>query len=348
MSDVSASLKNTVSLPAKNSFQKSNACSSGSMGITREEISKFVAGGISGTLAKGTVSPFDRIKILRQGEHRLYGDLSLLQAVKQVVKNEGVLQLWRGLPALVIRIFPYAGIQFFSNDKYRLYWKDYEIKKEVQIGNVNVPIRNLMCGSMAGLTATSITYPLDLIRTRILYTSSNEKGYKNFRSTCKTIYNQPGGITNFYAGIRPALIGMVFYAGLSFGTYETLREKALEGSDKFLIFELKNENGELYYLTNLFMGSAAALISQLLVFPIDTARRRMQNAQLITTQNNLKDKMSVYLTLRDLWRRSPNPYFPTLIYRGFALNVLRAVPSAAISFATHDHLRNFFGVPRRS
>ena len=62
-------------------------------------------------------------------------------------------------------------------------------------------------------------------------------------------------------------------------------------------------------------GATAAVISQLFVFPIDTARRRMQNAQLITTQNNLKDKMSVYQTLRDLWKRSPNPYFPNLIYR---------------------------------
>ena len=36
-------------------------------------------------------------------------------------ENEGL----KGLPALVIRIFPYAGFQFYSNDKYRIQWKKY-------------------------------------------------------------------------------------------------------------------------------------------------------------------------------------------------------------------------------
>ena len=124
---------------------------------------------------------------------------------------------------------------------------------------------------------------------------------------------------------------MIFYAGLSFGTFETLREKA-QTHDHISFIPLKNERGDIYYSVNLVMGkfrgvlivatnsylvlgATAAVISQLFVFPIDTARRRMQNAHLITTQNNLKDKMSVYQTLRDLWKRSPNPYFPNLIYR---------------------------------
>lgn len=312
-----------------------------------DEVCKFIAGGISGTLAKGAVSPFDRIKILRQGEHKIYGDLTLFRSVTTLVKNEGFFQLWRGLPALVIRIFPYAGFQFYSNDKYRIQWKKYGYQTQVQVGSFNVPIRNLVCGSMAGVTATLFTYPLDLVRTRILYTSQDQPEYKNFSTTVRTIYNQPGGFRNFYAGLRPALVGMIFYAGLSFGTFETLREKA-QARDHISFIPIKNERGEINYFVNLVMGATAAVISQLFVFPIDTARRRMQNAQLITTQNNLKDKMSVYQTLRDLWKRSPNPYFPNLIYRGFTLNVLRAAPATAISYATHDHLRNLLGVPRRS
>ena len=46
---------------------------------------------------------------------------------------------------------------------------------------------------MAGVTATLFTYPLDLVRTRILYTSQDQPEYKNFSTTVRTIYNQPGG-----------------------------------------------------------------------------------------------------------------------------------------------------------
>lgn len=355
MSDVSIGLNSgsvsvsVTSQPSPNSsFPKSTSSNgSSSSSIMGDEVCKFIAGGISGTLAKGAVSPFDRIKILRQGEHKIYGDLTLFRSVTQLVKNEGFFQLWRGLPALVIRIFPYAGFQFYSNDKYRIQWKKYGYQTQVQVGSFNVPFRNLVCGSLAGVTATLFTYPLDLVRTRILYTSQDQAEYKNFSTTVRTIYNQPGGFRNFYAGLRPALFGMIFYAGLSFGTFETLREKA-QTHDHISFIPLKNERGDIYYSVNFVMGATAAVISQLFVFPIDTARRRMQNAHLITTQNNLKDKMSVYQTLRDLWKRSPNPYFPNLIYRGFTLNVLRAAPATAISYATHDHLRNLLGVPRRS
>ena len=59
--------------------------------------------------------------------------------------------------------------------------------------------------------------------------------------------------SNFYAGIRPALVGMVFYAGLSFGTFETLREKA-QARDHISFIPIKNERGEINYFVNMCMG----------------------------------------------------------------------------------------------
>ena len=76
MSDVSIGLNNgsvsvsVTSQPSPSSFPKLSTSSnngSGSSSIMGDEVCKFIAGGISGTLAKGAVSPFDRIKILRQG-----------------------------------------------------------------------------------------------------------------------------------------------------------------------------------------------------------------------------------------------------------------------------------------
>ena len=72
MGDVSIGLNSgpvsvsVTSQPSPSSFPKSNNGPSSSS-IMGDEVCKFIAGGISGTLAKGAVSPFDRIKILRQG-----------------------------------------------------------------------------------------------------------------------------------------------------------------------------------------------------------------------------------------------------------------------------------------
>lgn len=312
-----------------------------------ENVRKFVAGGIAGTCAKCLVSPLDRIKILRQGEHKVYGDLSLWKSVRSLIKQEGITQLWRGLPALCIRIFPYAGIQFLANDTNRHVWNTYSDVTWARIGPFNVPVKNLACGSMAGVTACLATYPLDLIRTRILYTTIDQTEYSTWLRTCKTIYNQPGGFWNFYQGIRPAIIGMVFYAGINFGTFESFKEIAKE-KETFCGHIVKDENGELKWIINFVLGGTTATLSQFIIFPLDSARRRMQNAQLIASQKSLKDSMSVWLTLKDLWKRSPNPFFPTLIYRGFSLNILRAVPMTATSFTLHEKLRSLFNVPRDS
>ena len=76
MSDVSIGLNSgsvsvsVTSQPSPNSsFPKTTSSNNGSSSssIMGDEVCKFIAGGISGTLAKGAVSPFDRIKILRQG-----------------------------------------------------------------------------------------------------------------------------------------------------------------------------------------------------------------------------------------------------------------------------------------
>ena len=128
------------------------------------------------------------------GEHSLYGNMSVFRTGAAIIRNEGLSQLWRGLPSLVIRIFPYAGLQFWTNDFYRSKWKRGNYQSWRQIGGMNVPVQNLACGSMAGVTATSITYPLDTIRTRMLYTSKTSDEYRTFRNTVSTLYRSPGGI----------------------------------------------------------------------------------------------------------------------------------------------------------
>jgi len=144
--------------------------------VKNDKIRKFISGGIAGCIAKGIISPFDRIKILRQGEHKVHGNLSILRSAKTIVQTEGLCQLWRGFPSLVLRIFPCAGIQFLCFDVYKDNWN---LQKNINVGNFNVPIRNLCCGSMTGVTATLVTYPLDTIRTRMLFTT--KKMIKNIK-----------------------------------------------------------------------------------------------------------------------------------------------------------------------
>ena len=61
-----------------------------------------------------------------------------------------------------IRVFPYAAIQFSSYAQYKkmfLNYYDTTIPKK-QFG----VLERFICGAFAGITAATLTYPLDLIR----------------------------------------------------------------------------------------------------------------------------------------------------------------------------------------
>merc|ERR1712037_464378 len=137
------------------------------------------------------------------------------------------------------------------------------------------------------------------------------------------------------------------YAGISFGTYESLREMVLSYPEETLYgLTLRRTTPDGKIVSNWYMNSlcgvAAGLLSQFVCFPIDTAKRRMQNAKLIKSQAALKNSLSILDTWMDLWQRGG----VRLIYRGFSLNIIRALPATATSFTVNEHVRELFQVPR--
>ena len=71
-------------------------------------------------------------------------------------RHEGVYGLLKGNGVNVVRIAPFTAFEFFFYDLY----KDYCFG-----GQTATPLSKLVCGGMTGITASFLTYPLDLIRT---------------------------------------------------------------------------------------------------------------------------------------------------------------------------------------
>jgi solute carrier family 25 protein 16 len=74
----------------------------------------FVSGGIAGTVAKTAIAPFERVKILFQINSKHYPYMGIVKTISNIHEKEGLLALWRGNMATVVRIFPYAAIQFMT------------------------------------------------------------------------------------------------------------------------------------------------------------------------------------------------------------------------------------------
>lgn len=82
------------------------------------------------------------------------------------------------------------------------------------------PGRRYIAGSLAALTATCFTYPLDTAKARL--STSTKAEYSGLRDIFVKEYRRHG-ITIFYRGMYPTLLGVIPYAGSSFFTYETCK-----------------------------------------------------------------------------------------------------------------------------
>lgn len=69
--------------------------------------------------SKTTVAPLDRIKILLQAHSTHYKHLGVFSGLRHIVRKESFLALYKGNGAQMVRIFPYAAIQFTSFEIYK-------------------------------------------------------------------------------------------------------------------------------------------------------------------------------------------------------------------------------------
>lgn len=109
--------------------------------------------------AKTTAAPLERVKILFQVATMHYPFTGVANTLRSIVRREGFTGLYRGNVSSLVRIFPYAAIQFAAFDT---------LKAMLTPSGAGVsPLGNFFAGAGAGATAVVFTYPLDVTRARL-------------------------------------------------------------------------------------------------------------------------------------------------------------------------------------
>ena len=76
-------------------------------------------------------------------------------------KHEGFYGFFKGNGVNVVRVAPFSAFEFFFYEFYKS--KLFEFLNM----DTSTPFSKLVCGGMTGITASTLTYPLDLIRTKL-------------------------------------------------------------------------------------------------------------------------------------------------------------------------------------
>lgn len=279
------------------------------------------------------------------------------EAFRDIHRYDGLLGLYRGHSATLLRIFPYAAVRFLAYEQIRAFVipsKDYETS-----------LRRLLSGSLAGMTSVSFTYPLELVRVRLAFETKHNT-HSSLRHAFRRIYHEharpvgqtpsqdqkptKGTIINFYRGFSPTILGILPYAGMSFLTHDTIGdllrhyslaqyttipvppEKDFEESKK----GVNRRRPQLKASAELFSGAISGLVSQSCSYPLEIIRRRMQIGGVVGDGHRLKILETARIIFQEQGLRG--------FWVGLTIGYMKVVPMVATSFFVYERCKWWLGI----
>ncbi|XP_033333512.1 solute carrier family 25 member 16 isoform X1 [Megalopta genalis] len=294
-------------------------------------IKNLVAGGIAGMCSKTAVAPLDRIKILLQAHNEHYKHLGVFSGLREIIHREQFSALYKGNFAQMVRVFPYAAIQFTSYELYK--------KWLVKLPKTYALSHDFLAGSAAGVTAVTLTYPLDTIRVRLAFQVAGEHIYTGIINAGFIIYKKEGGIQALYRGFWPNVIAIIPYGGLSFYIFKKLKYLCMAHAPDYLCKTSDKNSGGLVLTipARLVCGGMAGAVAQSVCYPLDVTKKRMQLAMMNPTTHEFSNNM--LKTIIKIYRENG---ITKGLYRGMSINYLRAVPMMSVTFTTYEIMTQLF------
>ena len=305
---------------------------------------QLASGGAASAIAKTTIAPFERTKILLQtsslvagvGGHRPYS--GVVDALVRIPREQGLAAFWRGNLTNVSRVVPTYALRFAFFDQFR---------KLTSIGHdASKPLplsRQMAAGAMSGSVTMLCTFPLDLLRTRMsaeVTAAGAPRVYRGLASSARRIV-QAQGVGGLYQGLGISLLEIAPYLAISFGGYNYLKERLPRpaGSDT------AGEGGAgrvtvIGLWSKLGCGWLAGLSASLTCYPADTVKRQlMLTGSAVTAASDSAAAPRAAESARSCVARLYRTGGVRIFYRGCLINALNSGPAAAINFVVNDLLR---------
>lgn len=273
--------------------------------VANPSLRRLISGAIAGAVSRTAVAPLETIRT-----HLMVGSSgnSSTEVFTDIMKTDGWKGLFRGNFVNVIRVAPSKAIELLA---YETVNKNLSPKPGEQ---PKLPIpASLVAGACAGVCSTLVTYPLELLKTRLTIQRDVYNGLLD--ALVKIV--QEGGPGELYRGLTPSIIGVIPYAATNYCAYDTLRK----------VYRKIFKQEKIGNIETLLIGSAAGAISSSATFPLEVARKHMQvGAVSGKVYKNMLHALASILEHEGI---------PGL-YRGLGPSCVKLVPAAGISFMCYE------------
>ncbi|XP_017160892.1 calcium-binding mitochondrial carrier protein SCaMC-3 isoform X4 [Poecilia reticulata] len=279
---------------------------------------QLMAGVMAGSVSRTGTAPLDRLKVFRQvhGSSDFRG--SALSGFKYMLNEGGPWSLWRGNGVNVLKIAPETAIKFSAYEQIKTVMRGHDESRTLRLHE------RFVAGSLAGATAQTIIYPMEVLKTRL---NLRKTGQFTGIADCAKQILQREGVAAFYKGYVPNMLSIVPYAGIDLAVYETLKLSWLNRNTGL------SDPGVMVLLG---CGAVSSTCGMLASYPLALVRTRMQAQASV--------KGSPKLSMLSLLRNIVTQEGIAGLYRGISPNLLKIVPAVSVSYVVYEYMRIMLGV----
>ncbi|PIN14985.1 Mitochondrial FAD carrier protein [Handroanthus impetiginosus] len=294
----------------------------------KEIIYDASAGAAAGAIAATFVCPLDVIKTRLQvhglPEMQASGRRGsvILVSLQNVVRNEGLKGLYRGLTPTLVALLPNWAVYFTVYGHLKELLLSYEGgKDQLTIGS------NMIAAAGAGAATAIATNPLWVVKTRLQTQGMRQDvvPYKNIFSALRRIAHEEG-FRGWYSGLLPSLAG-ISHVAIQFPAYERMK-----------VYLAKRDNKSINKLSPWEVAIASSfskVVASVSTYPHEVVRSRLQEQGQV--RNSELQYAGVVDCIKKVFKKEGIPGF----YRGCVTNLLRTTPSAVITFTSYEMIHRF-------
>ncbi|XP_043819933.1 calcium-binding mitochondrial carrier protein SCaMC-1-like [Dromiciops gliroides] len=276
-----------------------------------------LAGMVASAISRTCTAPLERLKVIMQAQNLPLVTLNLKTGFENMLKEGGVISFWKGNYMHVLRIAPETSIKYWSYEKY----KNLLAAERTTMGLID----RFVSGSLAGITAQTLIYPLEVLKTRLaLDSTSRYTGMSN----CVQKMLKYEGFKTFYKGYIPNTLGIIPYAGIDLAVFELLKN--------FWLRHYSRDSVNPGILLLLSCATLSSTCGQLASYPFTLVRTRMQAEETLRGIPPLKMIRLIKIIIATEGVIG--------FYKGIIPNVVKVLPAVCISYTVYEKTKRRLGV----
>ncbi|XP_076644091.1 dicarboxylate carrier 1 [Halictus rubicundus] len=278
-----------------------------------KKLSRWYFGGLSSAGAACVTHPLDLLKVHLQTQQE--GKVSVIRLTTSIIQKQGILALYNGLSASLLRQLTYSTMRFGA----------YEVGKQT-FETPDRPMlfyQKLLLAGFSGVIGGILGTPGDVVNVRmqndIKLSPELRRNYKHALDGVVCIIRQEG-VPKLFSGCSTATLraALMTIGQLSF--YDQIKILMLE-SGYFI------DNPVTHVLSSVFAGAIATTLTQ----PLDVLKTRAMNA-----------KPGEFKNLADLFFYTAK-HGPLAFFKGYVPAFIRLAPQTILTFVFLEQLRSNFG-----